>query len=435
MPHLLYKIKRITKLGLRSIAEHQLRSFLTALGIIFGVGSVIAMLAIGEGASYEAREQIRSLGSNNVIIRSIKPSDEEGGNSTKRKIVNDYGIKYEDLRRIRALYPAVEIRVPTREIQARLRHKDVIIQGKIIGTVPWALEKSPIQLKSGRFINDYDQEHDANVVVLSEAAARRLFPLEYPLGKHIYLRTQAFEVIGIMQDSATSKVGKDKKKKDTAVAAAKELYDVYIPFSSARSRFGEVIVTNTTGMLNAEKVEIHQLTLTAPTEAEVVSLSRSVRATLQKSHRGKIDFEITVPLELLKQAEQTKRIFNIVLGSIAAISLLVGGIGIMNIMLASVTERTREIGIRRALGATRGDIVVQFLTEALLLSLIGGIIGIGLGVGVPKIVTHFAGLVTIIQADSIILAFTISLLTGVIFGIYPAIRAAALSPIEALRHE
>jgi putative ABC transport system permease protein len=159
-----------------------------------------------------------------------------------------------------------------------------------------------------------------------------------------------------------------------------------------------------------------------------------VRSTLQHYHKEP-DFEITVPLELLRQAEQTKRIFNIVLGSIAAISLLVGGIGIMNIMLASVTERTREIGIRRALGATRADIVLQFLTEALLLSLAGGAIGVALGISVPAIVSHFAGLVTIVKMDSLILAFTISVLIGMIFGIYPAFRAAALSPIEALRHE
>jgi len=183
-----------------------------------------------------------------------------------------------------------------------------------------------------------------------------------------------------------------------------------------------------------ELVELHQLTITAPSEDAVLPLVNSVRETIRQAHK-KADFEITVPLELLKQAEQTKRIFNIVLGSIAAISLLVGGIGIMNIMLASVTERTREIGIRRALGARRVDIVVQFLTEALLLSLAGGLIGIALGIAVPQIVTHAAGLTTIVQPDAIVLAFTISLVIGVVFGIYPAIRAAALSPIEALRHE
>ena len=183
-----------------------------------------------------------------------------------------------------------------------------------------------------------------------------------------------------------------------------------------------------------EKVELHELTLTAPEHEAVIPLANAVRTLLEHFHKHN-DFEIVIPLELLKQAEATKRIFNIVLGSIAAISLLVGGIGIMNIMLASVTERTREIGIRRALGATRSDIVLQFLAEALLLSLAGGLLGMGLGIAIPNVVTYFSGLMTIIKPEALLLAFGISVLTGIVFGIYPATRAAALSPIEALRHE
>jgi putative ABC transport system permease protein len=307
-----------------------------------------------------------------------------------------------------------------------MRFRDVNVNGKIIGTVPWALKQSQLTITDGRFIDQQDLDEDANVVVLSKAAAAALFVLEYPIGKNIYLGTQSYHVIGIVS------VPGNPSAEDGA--GAKEIYDVYIPITAARTRFGEVMLNMDRGAASLEKVELHQLTLSTPSEDSVIPIAEAVRETMRHTHR-RTDYEITVPLELLKQAEQTKRIFNIVLGSIAAISLLVGGIGIMNIMLASVTERTREIGIRRALGATRSDIVVQFLTEALLLSLFGGIIGIGLGVGVPMIVTHFAGLVTIVQPDSILLAFSISLLTGIIFGIYPAIRAAALSPIEALRHE
>lgn len=445
MPHILYKIKRVVKLGFRSIVEHKLRSFLTALGIIFGVGSVIGMLAIGEGASHEARQQIRDLGSDNIIIRSIKPAEENttSGGRGIRSLLRSYGLKYEDMMRIRDLFPAVEIHVPAREILSRLRHGDVAVPGRIIGTVPWAQSRSQIQLVAGRFINDYDIKNDENAVVLSSTTAKRLFPLEYPLGKNIYLGRQSYQVVGIVQNSAASKSSGGSKgnggkggggKAAADGGAMKEMYDVYIPITAARRRFGEVIMNTDSGAMSLEKVELHQLTLTAPSEDMVLPIANAVRETLRQTHR-KTDFEITVPLELLKQAEQTKRIFNIVLGSIAAISLLVGGIGIMNIMLASVTERTREIGIRRALGATRGDIVIQFLTEALLLSLCGGIIGIGLGVSVPLAVTHFAGLITIVKVDSIVLAFSISMFTGIVFGIYPAIRAAALSPIEALRHE
>ncbi|MBT7298770.1 MAG: FtsX-like permease family protein, partial [Victivallales bacterium] len=253
----------------------------------------------------------------------------------------------------------------------------------------------------------------------------RLFPLSYPIGQTVFLASQAYRVVGV--------VGQAKKKKDDD-EAEEDLYSAYISISAARKRFGEILLKRGTGTFALEKVELNELTVTAPSEDAVVPLANSIRTMLKEFHKQE-DFEIVIPLELLKQAEATKRIFNIVLGSIAAISLLVGGIGIMNIMLASVTERTREIGIRRALGATRSDIILQFLAEALLLSLAGGMVGLGVGVGIPKIVTHFAEMTTIIQPNSLFLAFGISLLTGVVFGIYPAMRAAALSPIEALRHE
>lgn len=425
MRRYLYKIKRVGKLGATSLFEHKLRSFLTALGIIFGVSSVIAMLAIGEGASYEAREQIRSMGSTNIIIRSRKPED--SGSSTKQQSrLSIYGLTYQDVMRIRALYPDVQIHVPAREIGVRLRFRDVRLPGKVVGTVPWFLDKSPMYVQQGRFIDEYDVETVSNAVVLSESCARALMPLEYPIGKNIYLGDKAFTVVGVLAE---------RKKKDvTEKKSGRDVYEVFVSISSAKNRFGETIVKQETGSVSMERVELHELTLTAPNDEAVLPIANSLRSTLQFYHKEP-DFEITVPLELLQQAEQTKRIFNIVLGSIAAISLLVGGIGIMNIMLASVTERTREIGIRRALGATRGDIVLQFITEALLLSLAGGIIGVGLGIAVPALVSHLAGLATIIKMQSLILAFSISMIIGMVFGIYPAFRAAALSPIEALRHE
>ena len=438
MLKMLSKFRRIIKLGLHSLIEHKLRSFLTALGVIFGVGSVIAMLAIGEGASYEAREQIRTMGSANIIIRSVKPPSTGGA---ARGALVTYGLTYEDLLRIRDLYPQIQIHVPAREINMRLRYNDVLAPGKIVGTVPWAMTRSSMKLQAGRFIDTYDMKNSDNAAVITAATARKLFVLEYPIGKNFYIGKEAYQVVGVIDDMASKSGGggSDASKPSSSssgndAGAAKEFYEVYIPITAATRRFGQIIVSHESGSRTMERVELHRLTLTAPSEDAVPALAASVRATLQQNHKA-VDYELTVPLELLKQAEQTKRIFNIVLGSIAAISLLVGGIGIMNIMLASVTERTREIGIRRALGATRADIVVQFLVEALLLSLIGGLIGVGLGISVPKLVTHLAGLVTIIQADAIILAFSISLGTGIIFGLYPAIRAAALSPIEALRHE
>jgi putative ABC transport system permease protein len=420
----LFKVKRMTKLGVKSLVEHKLRSFLTALGIIFGVSSVIAMLAIGEGASYEAREQIRSMGSNRVILKARKPPESSSGNGGNKRL-SEYGLTYDDAMRIKALFPSVKVQIPARIISERIRRGPQRLPGRIVGTVPWYLEGSGLEVREGRFLHEGDVSEVANVVVLDEATAKRLFPLSYPIGKTVFLGTQAFRVVGVV---AQRKKAKDAKSK------AEDVYGAYISISAARKRFGEILMTRGTGTFAMEKVELHELIVTAPGEGAVVPLANSIRTMLREFHKQE-DFEIVIPLELLKQAEATKRIFNIVLGSIAAISLLVGGIGIMNIMLASVTERTREIGIRRALGATRSDIILQFLAEALLLSLAGGMVGVGLGIGIPKIVTHFAGLTTIIQPNSLILAFGISLLTGVVFGIYPAMRAAALSPIEALRHE
>lgn len=420
----LFKIKRMTKLGIRSLVEHKLRSFLTALGIIFGVSSVIAMLAIGEGASFEARQQIRNMGSNKVILKARKPPESVSGNSENKQL-SEYGLTYNDAMRIKTLFPSVKVQIPSRIISQRIRRGPNRLPGRIIGTVPWYIENAGIQLLEGRFIEAGDIEDITNVVVLDEATAKRLFPLSYPIGRTVFLGSQAFRVVGVVR--RTRKRADDEKAK-------KDIFGAYVSISAARKRFGETLVTRNTGSFTMEKVELHELTVTAPSDRAVVPLANSIRTMLREFHKQE-DFEIVIPLELLKQAESTKRIFNIVLGSIAAISLLVGGIGIMNIMLASVTERTREIGIRRALGATRSDIILQFLAEALLLSLAGGMVGVALGIGIPKIVTHFAGLTTIIQSNSLILAFGISLLTGVVFGIYPAMRAAALSPIEALRHE
>ena len=420
----LFKVKRMTKLGIKSLIEHKLRSFLTALGIIFGVGSVISMLAIGEGASYEAREQIRSMGSNRVILRARKPPESSSGNDQNKRM-SEYGLTYDDALRIRELFPMVEVQVPSRVISDRIRRGEHRLPGRIVGTVPWYLKGSGLEIRLGRFLHPNDVRDIANVVVLDEATAERLFPLSYPIGQTVFLASQAYRVIGIVRQS--------RKKEDDGGAEA-DVFGAYISISAARKRFGEILIKRGTGSFGLEKVELHELSVTAPSEEAVVPLANAIRTMLKQFHKQE-DFEIVIPLELLKQAEATKRIFNIVLGSIAAISLLVGGIGIMNIMLASVTERTREIGIRRALGATRSDIILQFLAEALLLSLAGGMVGLGVGIGIPKVVTHFADMTTIIQPNSLFLAFGISLLTGVVFGIYPAMRAAALSPIEALRHE
>jgi putative ABC transport system permease protein len=281
----------------------------------------------------------------------------------------------------------------------------------------------------GRFFTDNDMDARTSVCVLGAEMVPALFPIESPLGKQVRVGANYYTVIGIIE--ARAAVANNDGSPDAAKPA---MHRMFIPLETARLRYGEVLMRRRTGSFEAERVQLHEITVKVESLDAVTGVAEAIKTLMERNHKKK-DYEVVVPLELLKRAERTKQIFNIVLGSIAAISLLVGGIGIMNIMLASVTERTREIGIRRALGARRRDIIVQFLVETVILSGAGGILGVLLGVIIPFVVSHTAGMKTIITFWSPMLAFTISGLVGVIFGIYPAIRAAQMDPVEALRHE
>jgi putative ABC transport system permease protein len=414
--------KRVLRLGILNIWRHRLRSLLTILGIVFGVCSVIAMLAIGEGASYEAQEQIKRLGSQNIIINSVKPPQKEYGN-TESSRVSEYGLTYQDAKRIEETIPNVQVIVPSRAIRADAMRRTKRLDVNAIGTIPIFMQLSNRRLKAGRFFSELETADKKNVCVLSDNLARRLFTMENPIGKTIKIKGDSFTVVGIMEQSASA-------NNTNEVSAL----DVYIPITTAKSYFGDIIVSTGDGTFNMEEVELHQLIVKISDIGAVMGASKIIREILGRFHKDE-DYEVVVPLELLNQAKRTKRIFNIVLGSIAAISLLVGGIGIMNIMLATVTERTREIGIRRALGARRRDIIIQFLIETVLLSGCGGTVGLILGILLPFFITTFAGMETIIRLWSLICAFGISILIGIIFGIYPAYRAAIMNPITALRHE
>jgi len=428
----LTRLQRAIRLGIRSLWLHRLRSLLTVLGIVFGVCSVIAMLAIGEGASFEAQEQIKNLGSQNIILRSVKPPEEEKvSNKGNQSYVLQYGITYTDVRRIRATIPGVTVVLPARNIRDYVWNISRRVDCEVVGTVPWYPEMRSHHVASGRFFNDADMDERTSVCVLGAEMASALFPLDSPLGKHVRVGGEYYQVIGIMEPR-----GQGPKTEETGDAATKTAaaHRMFIPLETAKQRYGEVLMRRRTGSFEAERVQLHEVTVKVASLEEVTGVADAIKAVLERNHKKK-DYDIVVPLELLKRAERTKQIFNIVLGSIAAISLLVGGIGIMNIMLASVTERTREIGIRRALGARRRDIITQFLVETVLLSGAGGILGVLLGVTIPFVVAHTAGMKTIITFWSPLLAFTISGLVGVIFGLYPAFRAAQMDPVEALRHE
>jgi putative ABC transport system permease protein len=421
------RLKRAIRLGLRSLWLHRLRSLLTMLGIVFGVCSVIAMLAIGEGASSEAQEQIKNLGSQNIILTSVKPPEEMKVSGSASSLL-EYGITYNDIRRMRATIPGVTIVVPGRIIREYAWNINRRVDCEIVGTVPWYPEMRNHHVVQGRFFSDVEMEENSAVCVLGSEMVPWLFPLESPIGQTVRVGSTYYRVIGIMAQRAKSKSADAQPAKGGAVNR------MYIPLNTAKTRYGETIMKRRSGSFEAEKVALHEVTIKVHDKDEVVNVSQAMKDLLDRAHQKK-DYEMTVPIELLKRAERTKQIFNIVLGSIAAISLLVGGIGIMNIMLASVTERTREIGIRRALGAKRKDIVVQFLIETVILSGTGGVIGVLLGVAIPFFVTYFAGMITIVTLWSPIIAFSISALVGVVFGIYPALRAADMDPVEALRHE
>ena len=283
-------------------------------------------------------------------------------------------------------------------------------------------------VSSGRFFNEADMDGSASVCVLGAEMVKTLFPLDSPLGRDVRVGGGYYRVIGVMEPR--SKVVKTEEGQSVQGTANQ----MFIPLETAKTRYGEVLVKQRSGSIEAENVQLHEVTVKVASREQVVPVADAIKAVLNHHHKKK-DYDVIVPLELLKRAERTKQIFNIVLGSIAAISLLVGGIGIMNIMLATVTERTREIGIRRALGAKRRDIVTQFLVEAVLLSGAGGLFGVALGIAIPMLVTWFAGMKTIITFWSPVIAFSISALVGILFGLYPALRAAEMDPVEALRHE
>ena len=424
-------ILRVMKLGFRSLFLHKLRSGLTAIGILCGVASVIAMLSIGEGLSQKAQEDIRDLGSTNIIVRSRKPPEAQTTQQVSMWTAQEYGVTYLDADVIRQTLPSVRVVVPVRETPKDIWYANNKVLGKVYGTVPAFADVSGLEIREGRWLSDLDFNMKANVVVLSEGAGRRLFPTTDPVGEKLLIGQERFTVVGVLAPYRSKKPG----------AAPDSREGLYVPLSTARSWFGETTVKTSSGSMERERVQLHEMKIRVERSEDVIATANVVRAILARNHK-KEDYEITVPLELLQQSEEKKQMFNLVLGIMAGISLLVGGIGIMNVMLATVTERTREIGIRRALGAKRYHIVSQFLVETIVLSGGGGVLGIPAGWFLPGLFTpllaRFTGNAefrTIPRIEFALLAFVISALVGIMAGVYPAMRAATMDPVEALRHE
>lgn len=426
----LVRFQRILAMGATHLWQHKARTALTMLGIIFGVCSVVSMLSVGEGASQEIQEKLRRLGSSNILIQSAKLPDEQlsGGQSESNRVA-EYGLTYQDTRDLERHIPWLQSITPMKVVTFDVRYKDRKTETDVVATVPWFPNATNHRLLDGRFFAQTDYDAAMPVCVIGAQLARRLFVRDEPLGKKLRVDQDIYQIIGIMGDVD-----------DTADFIDKPLWfmgqnrNVYLPLKSYRQRMGDMFFKFGGGSATFERVELHEMVLTLDSQEHVMDSAEIVRRVLARNHERK-DYEIVVPLQLIRQTRETQRLFNIVLGSIAAISLVVGGIGIMNIMLATVSERTREIGVRRALGAKKHDIVMQFLVETLILSIAGGVIGLLIGAGIPAFITAVTGVRTVLTVAAFTVAFFVSVSVGLIFGIYPARRAARMDPIEALRHE
>ncbi len=426
------------KIGLAELKANKLRTALTMLGIIFGVGAVIAMLSIGEGARQETLEQIELLGTNNIIIN--KKIITQTGKEQKASF--SPGLNLNDAKSIVEINPNVEAVTPQREMNHRVMYKSEIIETKIIGTYPNYANTFNSQFSEGVFFQTTHLDNYSPVCVIGSGIKEKLFKFEDALGKKVKIGTMWFTIMGVLSSKNISSTGMDK------LGIRDFNNDVYIPFSTMSYKLEKPAENNNNmeamfvfygggeqSVNVTDRKLVNQLTVKVKDGKSIQETASLIERILFRKHYGTQDYEVIIPEQLLEQKQKTQIIFNVVMGAIAGISLLVGGIGIMNIMLANILERTKEIGIRRAIGATRNDVLGQFISEAMVISIMGGLLGIVTGYLLTSLITSYAEWRTIITPFSIILAFVVSVCVGLVFGIYPAKKAADKDPIESLRYE
>ncbi len=434
------------RLGFANLRRHALRSILTCLGVILGVAAVIVVVSIGEGNKQSALRDIAALGARNIIVRSAKPPD-AASTSQARTMLSRYGITYEDERRLRNAMEGVAQIVPLKAVGSEISRGAFRMNSQAFGTLASLEDVANLRVApGGRYLSEHDIESHAPVAVLGAEVARKLFPQRDALGQDFRIDQQVLRVVGVLEAQGLSGgaggalVGRDLNN------------DIHLPLTTAERQFGDVIQRRASGSFTMEEIQLSEVYITASSTDVVGPISKQVERIMTVGHPGLNDVQLVVPWELLENARRAMLVWNVMLVAIAAISLLVGGIGIMNIMLASVTERTREIGIRRALGATRKHIIMQFLVETGTLSAVGGLLGIALGVfasvGLGEVVPIiqkwpmfrgvFGGgfaLEPIVTGWSIAVSFAVAALVGLVFGMYPAIVASRKDPVVALRHD
>ncbi len=405
--------------GFENLLLHKLRSLLTMLGMIFGVAAVIAMLSIGAGARQQVMAMIEQMGVRNVIVEAHESVSWEDYQKVRK---TSLGLTMRDFRVIQTNVTGLVQGTPRKRFTpGRMVPKPQHDMPVVYGVSPNYQQITSLKLVQGRFFNDHESARAAAVAVLGQGAKSSLFGQANPIGQYIKVNEQWFDVIGVVGPQLSASTGNND-------LPAQDLNNlIYVPLESALFRLED--------SRSGFKDDIDGIYLQVESSTDTIPTADVVRSLLDISHKGAGDFSVIAPAELLAQQKRTQHIFDLVMVAIASISLLVGGIGIMNIMLASILERTREIGIRRAMGARQRDVIRQFLVEAVLISLLGGLIGIAFGFGISRLIAWLAGWSTVTTVSSILLSFLFSVSVGLLFGIYPARKAARLDPVEAIRYE